>query len=79
MTYDDRNNPCIHCNGTGFVAGVLDEPCDNCSELLTCEICAEPSTTVNWCPYCMNDHSGACAVDYCLPCARPELKEDKED
>ena len=21
---------CIHCNGTGFVAGVLDEPCDTC-------------------------------------------------
>ena len=22
---------CVHCSGTGFVAGVLDEPCDNCA------------------------------------------------
>lgn len=22
---------CIHCNGTGLVAGVLDDPCDTCA------------------------------------------------
>jgi len=69
-------NDCIHCNGTGFVAGVLDEPCDSCSITeKPCDICDAFSETVKWCPYCMNEHCGACAVDYCLPCARPELEE----
>ena len=25
-----ERTPCIHCNGTGFTAGVLDDPCGTC-------------------------------------------------
>lgn len=55
-----RVNDCVCCNGTGFAAGVLDEPCDNCTN---CEVCGKLSPSVHFCPYCFEEHCTDCITE----------------